>query len=1078
MKNYTILKKAKTLVGFLGVLMILLGFNAENANAVTRTVTTVAELKNAFGNLAKGDIIEIKAGDYYLGNSTLSLPSAFQTSTSTTLTTIRGYNGATPHIYGDLTIKGIGINLTGGDYITIKDLKLSLFCYCLTLVNATNITVDNIQVIDHSGHSSVTWDGIGIQLTNCSNCIVKNCIVTNNGGVNIGIWNSHDCQILNSKSYGTYASSHTYATDYYIVVEWSQNILVDGCTAQDMGGTNGIPSGKGNHGIGVKDNGTQGTQKASSSISIKNCKSTGFEECFFVAWPTAQYVTFENCIGDNRNKNTTWNSVFMVREGASNNTFKNCKGVSGNYYGGQVVTIYDYSECSGEQFENNNKFYNCSFTGSNPRLVFLLNAKNTLFENCNFYGGSKLFRFSKGISGAGNTGIVIKNSLITNVGGLFDIDLQGYIYNYGSSTKVAGYSDASKITTSYTNIYPTAFLSGTYNKNQNPLFVSSTDYHLQSTSPAINAGTIGTYAYDFDGIARPQGSAWDMGIYEYVGITPTLPTITTTAISAITQTTATSGGNVTSAGSSSVIARGVCWSTSSNPTTANSKTSNGTGIGSFTSSIAGLFANTTYYVRAYATNSVGTAYGTQVSFKTAESVPNTYYEDFNDGVANNFVASAGTWAVESNQYSQSSTTNSNTIASVPVNQVGKLVYQWTVNFISGSSAGMHIMCDASTSTNRGNSYLIFQTNTMLQIYESVGNALTKRKEASCTSAAGQSHTFLVIYDPVTGIINAYRDGSTTPIVSWKDDSPLTSGSYISLRTNSTHAHFDNLSVDYASYSEDFNDGVANNFVASSGTWAVESNQYSQSSTSNSNTIASVPVIQYGKLVYEWSVNFVSNTSAGMHIMCDASSSTNRGNSYLIFQTNSMLQIYESVGNSLTKRKEASCTSAAGQSHTYKVIYDPATGIINAYRDGSTNPIVSWKDDSPLISGSYISLRTNSTHAHFDDLSVKIYNNSTKSALENEDVETEIKTETEIMLSCYPNPFTSDLNISYSVPEDGDVLIQIYDFTGRVISKVVDEKQAAGSYNVAWNADERMTNGIYFCRIVANGFSKTSKIIML
>ena len=99
-----------------------------------------------------------------------------------------------------------------------------------------------------------------------------------------------------------------------------------------------------------------------------------------------------------------------------------------------------------------------------------------------------------------------------------------------------------------------------------------------------------------------------------------LPTITTTTASSITSTTAASGGNVTSDGGATVTARGVCWSTSTGPTTANSKTSDGTGTGLFTSSITGLTLGTTYYLRAYATNSVGTAYGTEVSFKTAYAI--------------------------------------------------------------------------------------------------------------------------------------------------------------------------------------------------------------------------------------------------------------------------------------------------------------------------------------------------------------------------------------------------------------------------------------------------------------------------
>ena len=103
---------------------------------------------------------------------------------------------------------------------------------------------------------------------------------------------------------------------------------------------------------------------------------------------------------------------------------------------------------------------------------------------------------------------------------------------------------------------------------------------------------------------------------EYSFTTLALPTVITTSVTAITSSTATSGGNVSSDGGATVTARGVCWSTSPNPTVSNSHTTNGSGTGSFTSSLTGLTAGVTYYLRAYATNSVGTAYGNQVSFTT------------------------------------------------------------------------------------------------------------------------------------------------------------------------------------------------------------------------------------------------------------------------------------------------------------------------------------------------------------------------------------------------------------------------------------------------------------------------------
>lgn len=95
-----------------------------------------------------------------------------------------------------------------------------------------------------------------------------------------------------------------------------------------------------------------------------------------------------------------------------------------------------------------------------------------------------------------------------------------------------------------------------------------------------------------------------------------VPTVITSTVTNTTSTTATCGGNVTSDGGATVTARGVCWSTSPNPTTNNNYTTNGNGVGSFTSVLTGLSSNTTYYVRAYATNSVGTAYGNEHSFTT------------------------------------------------------------------------------------------------------------------------------------------------------------------------------------------------------------------------------------------------------------------------------------------------------------------------------------------------------------------------------------------------------------------------------------------------------------------------------
>jgi len=105
-------------------------------------------------------------------------------------------------------------------------------------------------------------------------------------------------------------------------------------------------------------------------------------------------------------------------------------------------------------------------------------------------------------------------------------------------------------------------------------------------------------------------------------ISPTsIPSVTTIVVSNIGTNTATSGGNVTDDGGVAVSVRGICWSTSSNPTTTDSNTIDGSGTGAFVINLVGLSPLTLYYVRAYATNSLGTAYGNEVTFTTQNPCP-------------------------------------------------------------------------------------------------------------------------------------------------------------------------------------------------------------------------------------------------------------------------------------------------------------------------------------------------------------------------------------------------------------------------------------------------------------------------
>ncbi len=160
-----------------------------------------------------------------------------------------------------------------------------------------------------------------------------------------------------------------------------------------------------------------------------------------------------------------------------------------------------------------------------------------------------------------------------------------------------------------------------YSKNANPTISGS---RVIASSPSITFVCIlsgldqatmyyyKAYAKNSDGVGYGEQKS-----FTTLGGGGTLPVVSTVSISSITESTAVGGGQVTSEGGASVTARGICWSKSQNPSLSDAHTINGTGPGVFSSNLTGLTPATTYYVRAYATNNSGTAYGTQVDFVTA-----------------------------------------------------------------------------------------------------------------------------------------------------------------------------------------------------------------------------------------------------------------------------------------------------------------------------------------------------------------------------------------------------------------------------------------------------------------------------
>lgn len=102
---------------------------------------------------------------------------------------------------------------------------------------------------------------------------------------------------------------------------------------------------------------------------------------------------------------------------------------------------------------------------------------------------------------------------------------------------------------------------------------------------------------------------------------PAVPSVTTIAASSITAVSANTGGNVIKDGGSEILVRGICWNTSGTPTTEDHTSAEGSGSGTFTSSLTGLKSAAKIYLRAYATNKTGTGYGDQIEITTLKAVP-------------------------------------------------------------------------------------------------------------------------------------------------------------------------------------------------------------------------------------------------------------------------------------------------------------------------------------------------------------------------------------------------------------------------------------------------------------------------
>ena len=258
----------------------------------------------------------------------------------------------------------------------------------------------------------------------------------------------------------------------------------------------------------------------------------------------------------------------------------------------------------------------------------------------------------------------------------YAINVKGIEYGSVATFTTMAYSAPTVSTTAASNITYTGFTVGGEIQSDGGQTVTARGicYSASTTEPTIEHQVVqkgagsGSYSANLTGLepgtvyyarayaTNSVGVSYG-AIMQVTTMAYNLPTVSTTAASDISFTSATVGGTVTDGGGVDVTERGVCWSLTSNPTVTDSNMAVGQGTGAFSTSITGLSEGKTYYVRAYATNSVGTSYGNQISFTTAESgalngvfsVSGTKHVRFSKGNLQ-YKASTDTWRFAENQW--------------------------------------------------------------------------------------------------------------------------------------------------------------------------------------------------------------------------------------------------------------------------------------------------------------------------------------------------------------------------------------------------------------------------------------------
>ena len=616
------------------------------------------------------------------------------------------------------------------------------------------------------------------------------------------------------------------------------------------------------------------------------------------------------------------------------------------------------------------------------------------------------------------------------------------------------------------------------------------------------------------------------------GVSADPPSISTIKPFNISTKFATSGGNITTDGGASVTARGVCWNLTGLPTTSDNKTNDGTGVGTFTSQVTDLEPGRSYYLRAYAINDAGIAYGNEESFKTLDSavVPEVTTASVTDilvktAQSGGNVKSWGGDSVKARGVCWNSTGNP-TIADTKT--------------INGSGLGSFISILYPLTENTKYYARAYATNSIGTGYGLVDTFTTQTKSSAVTKIVAKdgSGDFTTIQEAFNSVPELYTGPYTIFIKKGIYYEKLT------LSANKSNVILIGEDPDSTILTYDDYAGKAGG-TSQCQSVAIDASDFTAMNITFQNTIKNdgsfndqqavalrvngdrqsyynCRLIGYQDTYYTWggagtgriymkdcyiggSVDFIFGRDIVVFDSCHininrdggtlTAASTNADSKFGYVFLNCMLT-NDSIGfngNPISKYYLGRPWQSA-----------PRTVFINCYESGKLDPAgwQSWNVNPALYAeyncfgpGYNSSKRvswsfqlTNNQAADYTLSNIFSLNSNPRfgydwmpekpviTSVKDGNLKKEFPKTLELNQN-YPNPFNPTTTIKYSIPNAGIVKILVYDTIGRLVAKLTDKFQEAGYYSINFNASP-LSSGIYFYQIRLENSIITKKMILL